>query len=47
MILEHEQLTPADKMMIKKLLNRLSQSILEKIPVTMSLETGVRNLFMR
>lgn len=47
MILENAVLTDNDKMKLKNILNRLEKGILNKIPQTMDIETGVRNLFMR
>lgn len=47
MILETAELTDADKLIVQKSLDRLYKGILDKIHPTMSLETGIRNLFMR
>lgn len=45
MILENPELTDADKATIKSCLMRLKAGILQKIPPTMDLENGIRNIF--
>lgn len=45
MILENEVLSDGDKATIKSCLMRMKAGILQKIPPTMDLENGVRNIF--
>jgi Ca2+-binding EF-hand superfamily protein len=45
MILENEDLSAQDKNVIKNCLYRLKAGILQKVPPTMNLETGIDNIF--
>jgi len=45
MMLENPELTDADKNTIKSCLMRMKAGILQKIPPTMDLENGIRNIF--
>jgi len=45
MILEKSELTSNDKNIIKNCLYRLKAGILQKVPPTMNLETGIDNIF--
>jgi len=43
--LENEELTATDKNIIKNCLYKLKSGILQKVPPTMNLETGIDNIF--
>jgi Ca2+-binding EF-hand superfamily protein len=45
MVLENPELTASDKTIIKNCLYRLKSGILQKVPPTMNLETGIDNIF--
>jgi Ca2+-binding EF-hand superfamily protein len=45
MVLENEELTATDKNIIKNCLYKLKAGILQKVPPTMNLETGIDNIF--
>lgn len=45
MILENPELTATDKTVIKNCLYKLKAGILQKVPPTMNLETGIDNIF--
>jgi len=45
-ILEHADLSEADKKMVAKSLELLKRGCLQKVPSTMSQDAGIRNLFL-
>lgn len=47
MITEFKELTAEDKRIVDGCLRRLHNGVLQKIPVTQSLDSGIRNIFMQ
>jgi len=45
MVLENPDLTAMDKTIIKNCLYKLKAGILQKVPPTMQLDTGISNIF--